>query len=70
MGVKLLCKYCSVFFFVVAGCFCGSKFQWCQKRRSGLFGLTVLEERLSAVVERIVGNGCTLASSTSNSDAY
>ena len=25
MGVKLLCKYCSSLFFVVAGCFCGSK---------------------------------------------
>ena len=38
MGVKLLCKYCSVLFFVVAGCFCGPKFQ--------LIGQAVLEKKV------------------------
>ena len=41
MGVKLLCKYCSVLFFVVAGCFCGPKFQ--------LIGQAVLEKKVSMI---------------------
>ena len=62
-GVKLWCTYCSVLFFAVADCFCGSKFQFLaqdvlKKRRFGWFGLTVLQESFLAVVEPIIGNGC------------
>ena len=42
-GCKVGCKYGSVLSFVVAGCFCGSKFQWCQRRKFGWFGLTYWE---------------------------